>query len=112
MPILYPKQAAHKICIQSQAGACGCRDMMYLSWLPALQKRSVFWKFEKRSENENCKIQRNTSPHNIVRKLNEKFQEAGACGCRDMMYLNICQEKMSGRKYGRKMSGDTHPRSK
>ena len=71
-----------------EAGACGCRDTMYLSWLLARQKWSVFWKFENRPKNENFKTQRKICPHNIVRKLHAKFGEAGACGCRDMMYLS------------------------
>ena len=71
-----------------EAGTCGCRDMMYLSWLPARQKLTVFWKFEKIPKYQNFKNQRKMCPHNIVRKLHAKFGEAGACGCRDMMYLS------------------------
>ena len=48
---------------------------------------------EKRLKNINFKNQRNSRPHNIVKKLHAKFGEAGACGCRDMMYR---------RKYGEK----------
>ena len=40
-------------------------------------------------------------PHNIVRKLHAKFQEAGARGCRDMMY----RRKM-GKASGEKASGE------
>ena len=42
------------------------------------------------------KIKEKMCPHNIVRKLHAKFQEAGARGCRDMMYRRY------RRKYGEK----------
>ena len=65
-------------------------------------------------KNENFKNQRKMCPHNIVRKLHAKFQEAGARGCRDMMYRRY------RRKYGEKNRREknygeipnTHPRSK
>ena len=42
-------------------------------------------------------------PHNIVRKLHAKFGEAGALGCRDMMYRRKYREKNDGKKiYGEK----------
>ena len=44
-------------------------------------------------KNENFKDQRKMCPHNIVRKLHAKFGEAGACGCRDMMYRRKYVEK-------------------
>ena len=87
---MYPHNIVRKQHAKFQvAGARGCRDMMYLSCLPARQKQSVFLKIKnKRPKNGNLKNQRKSCPHNIVRKLHVKFGEAGACGCRDTMYLS------------------------
>ena len=71
-----------------EGGVCGCRDMMYLSWLLARQKLSVFWKFEKKPNNEHFKNQRKMCTPNIVRKMHAKFCVPRANGCRDMMYLS------------------------
>ena len=66
-----------------EAGACGCRDMMYPCWPSARQKLSVIWKVIKKSKLKNP---RKTCPDNIV---NTKFRETRANGSReDMMYLN------------------------